>query len=232
LAREIFDPFRPPLSAAGMRTRFCFQLLLLAVSAGFAAEPRNLDLLKNEVRAYVQSGDYERAIADVAAGADAWLVERAAKRKDGERLALVLDLDETLLSNWPFMLAEDLGGSDARWDAWHAEGKATAIEPVRGVYRTARRLGIEVFFITSRREHLRAATEKNLAAIGCRECHALAMKPESWHGSTAAFKTSERQKILAGGYAIIANLGDQESDLAGGCSERAFKLPAPFYLSE
>jgi hypothetical protein len=28
---------------------------------------------------------------------------------------------------------------------------------------------------------------------------------------------------------IIANLGDQFSDLAGGYAERTFKLPNPFY---
>lgn len=214
-----------------LRSRFSF-VLLTAAAATFAAEPRNLDLLKNEIRAYVQSGEYERDISGVAAKADAWLVERAAKRKAGERLALVLDLDETLLSNWPFMFAEDLGGSDARWNDWLAAGKATVIEPVRRVYRTARRLGIEVFFLTGRREHLREATLQNLAAIACSDFRALVMKAENAKGSAAAWKAAERQKIAASGCTIVANMGDQESDLAGGLSERTFKLPAPFYLTD
>ena len=37
-----------------------------------------------------------------------------------------------------------------------------------------------------------------------------------------------RQKIEADGYAIIANLGDQPSDLAGGHAE-PFLLPNPYY---
>jgi hypothetical protein len=31
------------------------------------------------------------------------------------------------------------------------------------------------------------------------------------------------------GYTIIANMGDQFSDLEGGFSERTYKLPNPFY---
>jgi putative acid phosphatase of HAD superfamily subfamily IIIB len=34
--------------------------------------------------------------------------------------------------------------------------------------------------------------------------------------SAADFKAPERAKIAAAGYTIIANLGDQPSDLAGG----------------
>jgi predicted secreted acid phosphatase len=206
--------------------------VFLAGGAAALAEPRNLDLHKNEIRAYVDTGEYGRDLSAVGKNAEAWLSERAGKRAVGERLALVLDLDETLLSNWPFMAAEDLGGSDARWDQWLARGEATAIEPVREVYLAAGRLRIDVFFVTGRREHLRAATQKNLATIGCADCAALIMKPEDWHGKTAAFKTAERERLARDGRAIVANLGDQESDLSGGFSERTFKLPGPFYLSE
>ena len=30
--------------------------------------------------------------------------------------------------------------------------------------------------------------------------------------------------------AILVNIGDQQSDLAGGHARRAFKLPSPFYF--
>ncbi len=47
--------------------------------------------------------------------------------------------------------------------------------------------------------------------------------------STADFKAPERGKIAAQGYTIIANVGDQPSDLAGGFAERGFLVPNPFY---
>ena len=47
---------------------------------------------------------------------------------------------------------------------------------------------------------------------------------------TVPYKSGERAKIEQRGYRIIANVGDQESDLQGGHADRAFKLPNPFYF--
>lgn len=38
-------------------------------------------------------------------------------------------------------------------------------------------------------------------------------------------KSGERGKIAEEGYTIIANVGDQESDLSGGYAEWTYKLP-------
>ena len=219
-----------------MRARlrlFAFLPALLA-AAGCATdsrEPRNLDLLKEEIRDYVSSGRYQREIAAVASKGDAWLVERAAKRAAGERLAIVFDLDETLISNWPELDSLGLGYKSEIWEAWVAAGQAPAIDPVREVYRTARRLGIDVIYLTGRPERQRAGTEKNVRAIGCGDYAALIMKPDALKEASATFKTAERARLVAQGYTIVANLGDQESDLVGGSAERNFKLPDPFYLS-
>lgn len=196
-----------------------------------AREPANLDQPKDEIRRYVDSGEYQREIATVAAEARAWVETRVGQRKAGEKLAMVFDLDETLLSNLPFMLDQDLGGSDAAWDTWDRAGQDPAIEPVRDVYRAARRLGVEVIFITGRREHLRAATEENLRTIDCGDYAALIFKPEAWKGNATDYKTAQRKRFAAEGHTIIANIGDQESDLAGGFAERTFKLPDPFYFT-
>jgi hypothetical protein len=47
--------------------------------------------------------------------------------------------------------------------------------------------------------------------------------------SAAAFKAPMRAGLEQEGYAIIANMGDQPSDLEGGHAERGFLLPNPFY---
>jgi predicted secreted acid phosphatase len=218
---------KPPL-----RLFWALALLVLAGCATTPSEPRNLDLLKAEIRDYVKSGRYQSDIAAVTAKADAWLVERAAKKTSNERLAVVFDLDETLLSNWEEIESLGLGSSAPVWEVWVADGRAPAIEPVRDVYRTARRLGLEIYFITGRREHQRAGTEKNLRAIDCIVSSALIMKADDEKGTSAAFKTAARAKLAGQGVVIIANLGDQESDLVGGYAERTFKLPDPFYLSQ
>ena len=195
-------------------------------------EPPNLGLLKRQIRTYVDSGQYQKDIADVASQAQAWVEQRAARKSAGERLAVVFDLDETLFLNWPEMNRTDIGYVPEIWAAWAESAQARAIEPVREVYRAARRRGVDVVFITGRTERFRAATERNLRAIDCADYAALICKPENAKGTSAAFKTAEREKLTRAGRTIIANIGDQQSDLAGGFAERTFKLPGPFYFTE
>lgn len=202
------------------------------VAAPPSREPANLDTLKAQIRSYVETGTYHEDIVAVAAEATAWLELRAARRAGGERLAVVFDLDETLLSNWPHMNALDLGYQPVAWDAWVKEGRAPAIEPVRDVYRAARRLSFDVVFITGRRTRDRPGTEANLRAIGCGDYAVLLCKPDEAKETTGTFKAAARARLEAEGRVIVANLGDQESDLTGGHAEKTFKLPNPFYLSK
>lgn len=227
-----------PLRNAPLRILGAALVLFWAGCATRSLEPRNLSLLKQEIRAYVESGAYSREVAAVAAQAGRWIEERAGQTRESPgrvtsgKMTVILDLDETLLSNWPEMVALDFGHSSATWSAWVAEGRAPVIEPVREVYRTARRLGVDVIFLTGRRERDRPGTEKNLKAIDCANYAALICKPDTDKGSSAAFKTAVRKRLTEEGRVIIANIGDQQSDLVGGFAERTFKLPAPFYLSE
>jgi acid phosphatase len=222
----------PFLKGMGHHSGIAAAALVMAVSgcATSTREPPNLYPHKQQVRAYLENGDYDRDIARVAAQANSWLAERATK--GGTKLTVVFDLDETLISNWPLTKSLDFGFVLAEWNRWVDEATAPAIEPMREVYRNARRLGIDVAFITGRTESARAATERNLQAIGCAEYVTLICKPNEEKGTTAAFKTAARQRLVFAGRTIIANIGDQESDLVGGFAERTFKLPNPIYITE
>jgi acid phosphatase len=108
--------------------------------------------------------------------------------------------------------------------------QSTLIPPTMDVYNTAKDSGAAIFFITGRQESQRAATERNLAAVGYRGYTELIMEPAGAHYISAAdFKAPQRQKIEQDGYTVIANMGDQPSDLDGGFAERTFLLPNPFY---
>jgi acid phosphatase len=192
-------------------------------------EPRNLQLAKEEVRAYVSRGDYARDVAAVADAALSWMKERAAR--GGGRLAVVFDVDETLLSNLPSMEELDFGYVPAEWRRWVEQARAPALEPVRDLFRRARELGMETLVITGRRESERDATARNLKAVGCGDYAVLVCRPEGEGGPVSEFKTAARARLAAEGRVIVANIGDQESDLVGGHAERIFKLPGPFYLS-
>ncbi len=71
-----------------------------------AGQPRNLSGLKSQLVYYECSGAYSRDISRVIDTAIAYVTKRA---KTGTKLALVLDIDETSLSNWDEMKANDLG---------------------------------------------------------------------------------------------------------------------------
>lgn len=194
-----------------------------------AGEPSNLSVLKQEIVAYVESGEYAAEVEAVVAPAREFLAERVARKAPGERLAAVLDIDETAISNFAQMRAQDFGYVPPVWDAWVARGEAPAIAPVLELFRAARAAGVEVIFITGRRESDRSGSEKNLRAAGFGDYAALWLKPNGANSSTEQFKTETRRRIEAEGRTIVANVGDQASDLAGGFSERTYKVPGPFY---
>ncbi len=209
-------------------------LLALAVSGTAATDPMNLDPHKRELRTYIESGAYAKRIAEVALQANKYLVKRIAKGpKPGKKLAIVFDIDETTLSNLPHILAQDFGYVPKSWAAWLASGRAPAIIPVQTIYETAVRGKIDVFFITGRREEERASTERNLRDVGYETWTRIYFQPPPSDGvimTDRGFKIDTRRKLEQEGYTIVANIGDQNSDLAGGYAERFFKLPNPFYL--
>ena len=86
-----------------------------------------------------------------------------------------------------------------------------------------------MFFVTGRPSLIDAITKANLRAAGyTKGWNGLLERPAG--ARTEAFKAGARQKIQRQGFDIVANVGDQESDLGGGHADRAFKLPDPYYF--
>jgi predicted secreted acid phosphatase len=150
----------------------------------------------------------------------------------------VFDIGETALSNWEVIKANDFGRffnglcnlpDTCDWRAWDLTAQSAVIQPTLGTYNMSKGLGAALFFISGRDEGQRAATEQNLRSAGYTDYTRLILAPVgAQHPSAADFKAPQRAAIEAEGYTIVANIGDQPSDLAGGHSERAFLLPDPF----
>ena len=195
------------------------------------------------IRNYHDSGAYERDLVTVDAQASGFLSQRlkqlAAQRRrclkhkpasqcKQRKPALVLDIDETSLSNYSYLEASDFKNATPSLAVAAVTATSPAIAPTLKLFNLAKRKHVGVFFITGRPEAIRSQTESNLTGAGYSGWKQLVMNPG---GTTViAYKSGARAKIEGQGYRVLVNVGDQQSDLAGGHAVRAFKLPNPFYF--
>ncbi len=196
----------------------------------------NLDDLKAELKQYYactcKCGCYAKDLDRQADRAIAFLRMRAAHPKAQEKLALILDIDETTLSNYQEMVNADFAYDKAVFDAWVEAAKAPAIPGTLRLFNEAQRLGVKVFFITGRPESQRTVTELNLHNQGIQDWQQLILRqPAEAHSTAQALKSAARAAIQSQGYKIILNVGDQWSDLKGAPeAEFSVKYPDPFYF--
>jgi len=200
--------------------------------------PLNIDKIKDVLLAY-QAENYDGDIAAVFAAARAYVEGRAGQVS---KPALVLDIDETSLSNWSNLKANNFGfiadgacdrlpSGPCGFKAWILQGVAPPIKPALDLFNAAKAKGVAVVFITGRRDRERQATLWNLDRAGYEGWAKLVTRPDDdAHPTVEAYKTEERRKLAEAGYTIIATVGDQQSDLDGGFAECTFKVPNPFYF--
>lgn len=144
------------------------------------------------------------------------------------RMAMVIDIDETAISNYEDLVATDFSAPSTALLLAVGNADSPAIAPVHDTYLRARQLGVSVFAITGRPASATTRTYENLTLAGYTDLAGVSFKPSGT--STIPYKSGERAKIEQNGYRIIVNIGDQESDLTGGYADRSFKLPNPFYF--
>ncbi len=205
----------------------------LSLTTTSFAEPQNLAQLTHEVMAYHDSGEYQKELTEAIIHARNYVMTRVKtnqKASRPEKLAIILDIDETSLSNYDKMAARHFVANKEQLHKEILAADAPAIQPMLSFYQEALAHGITVFFVTGRKESERQATAKNLKLAGYQQWAGIYLKPENYDKpSIIPFKSQTRAAIANRGYTIIATIGDQFSDLAGGYAEKGFKLPNPYY---
>ncbi len=234
----------PPFSGVAQSEGSC--AAVFEMPAASADEPVNLGQMKAQLEVY-HGCQYERAVAKVLGDAEAYVAVRAAAVA---KPAVVLDIDDTALSNWPMLVRNDLGlirngdcpvepTTACGFTAWKLRAQAEVIAPTLALFKAAVANNVPVFFITGRIEGaaLRAATVDNLTRAGYAGWEELVLRSPDPGCDVTCFKRQERAAIEQRGYTIIANVGDQWSDLdpdadrkSGTHAERIFKVPNPFYF--
>jgi hypothetical protein len=143
--------------------------------------PINIGILANAL-IYYRCTDYDADVTAALGAARAWVGKRA---PEVAKPAIVLDIDETSLSNWEEIFRNDFGyipygacdlnaQSACGEHAWELSARAVAIEPTLELFNFAQTLKgkngepVDIYFITGRFEDPveRAATERNLHKVG------------------------------------------------------------------
>jgi predicted secreted acid phosphatase len=211
--------------------------------------PQHDEASAEEIEAYYDSGRYDRDVRALASSARHALARQLERHRGSERTpAVVLDVDDTTLSNYPCMRRLGEYGSAEQAACAVEEGIEVEItrtgrglppiKPVRGFFKYALRREVEVYIITARPREFpfaRPATLENLRLRGYRGPFELIMLPgpaPEAQGSLVPYKSGARAEIEREGRDILVNIGDQLSDLKGGHANRKFLLPNPMYEND
>jgi len=202
------------------------------------------------------NSNYAKEARSVAASGERWL---GARHHTNGTKAIVLDVDDTSLLTWNYEIFSNWAFNPTTNAEFVTDQKFSAVFGMVDLVNTAEREGYAVFFLTGRPATQEAATLGNLTAdgIGVDAGYpkpttlsdgedglftkpAVADYPDYLktacandpNGSctTIHYKSATRAHIESLGYDIVANFGDQFSDLQGGFADRTFKMPNPNYF--
>lgn len=140
------------------------------------------------------------------------LDEILANNQSDKPIAIVTDIDETLLDNSPYSAKQielDENYTSARWAEWVREIKAAAIPGALAFFKYAKSKNVTVFYISNRSASQTTETIENLKLKGfpfADETHVLLKTTSSEKGT--------RRSLVNKTHEIVLLLGDNLSDFS------------------
>ena len=186
---------------------------------------------------------------------DALTREDRANPATGLPMAVIVDVDETVLDNTPYqarLVRDGKGFDDASWRQWVLEAAAKPVPGALEFARAASARGVTIFYVSNRAGDLAEATVDNLRKAGfpikdASQFLGLGTLVEGCQ-SQGSEKGCRRQ-LIGRNYRVLLQFGDQLGDLVtvaantpagreqavrpylGWVGERWFLLPNPSYGS-
>jgi hypothetical protein len=190
---------------------------------------------------------YVTELAGIEAGARAYLAHPYSgpnhRRHAAGQKAVLFDIDDTTLNTYNYEIYSNFVFNPTTNAAFVNAGVFPAVPGMPGLVSWAKDHGYTVFFLTGRPVAQTAGTKANLLNVGYPAVpdNQLYLKDLTapWLSScatstpvctTTQYKSLTRQHIESLGYDIVANFGDQFSDLKGGFADKTFKVPNPMYF--
>lgn len=126
--------------------------------------------------------------------------------------AIIVDIDETVLDNGPYLAGLTRGGGrlwTTNWPEWVEAAAAEATPGSLAFLRYASSRGARIFYITGREEADRAGTSKNLQRLGFPDVSEETLLLRTTEDS----KEPRRQRVMAR-YHVVLLIGDNLGDCA------------------
>jgi predicted secreted acid phosphatase len=199
--------------------------LLLLTSAVALADTNRTLTTPDQLRAMKASyeKDITRRYGEATRTLDAQL------RRHPKKPTVVMDIDETTLSNWNCFDAADFDLSALVTCV--VQGKSVAFPAAKAFIKHARAKHVAIAFITGTPQAACALRKKNLIAQGIKLPFTITCRPASDTRATVTpYKSAARRALVKKGVTIVLNIGDQQSDLDGCCENKVQRLNNPIYI--
>jgi 5'-nucleotidase (lipoprotein e(P4) family) len=133
------------------------------------------------------------------------------------KLAIITDIDETVLDNSPYEARCILEGFHypEKWDEWCNRAEANAIPGSQRFFNFVADQGIEIYYITNRKIHLMQPTIANMRRHGfpyADEAHLLMRESDN--------SKELRRRLVNEKYRVLLLLGDNLDDFTGAFEDK------------
>jgi hypothetical protein len=208
--------------------------------------PNNVDGGDASLHTFNPSGAYAQQVEGIADDAQKFLKVMGTRshKVPGKKNAIVLDVDDTTLNTYNYEIYSNFVYNPTTNAAFVNAGVFPAVPGMPALVDWASHHGYKIYYLTGRPESQRAGTVANLVSAGYpapdaahlfmrnKDASAPAYLPcdaTPPYCTTTQYKSTTRAHIEDLGNRIVANFGDQYSDLNGGHSLVVYKIPNPMY---
>jgi hypothetical protein len=205
--------------------------------------PNTVDGADKPIHTFSDTSAYANEVGGIVQDAQEYLgATRSQKHLSGQK-AVLFDVDDTTLNTYDYEIYSNFVYNPATNAAFVDNPNYTlrAVPHMVELENWAAAQGYTVFFLTGRGIAQLGGTIEDLRANGYTFDDANVYTKDlnaPWLAScghstppctTIQYKSLTRAHIESLGYDIVANFGDQYSDLTGGYADETFKMPNPMY---
>ena len=218
-------------------SNFLFVLLLASFfgNEGLFGEDKKLP---NDVRWMRESQEYQNLCRQIYRQAEEKISQQA--KQERGNLAVVIDLDETVLDNSQYQVERlklGLGFTQESWSEWVNREEAGLVPGAKAFLKRARKLGLQVVYLSNRMHANVRPTKENPRALGVLDPEDLFLLRRNKQDTKEIRRTEvisgKGRMKEAGPLKVVAYLGDQMGDFPAEVEEAlgtsVFVFPNPMY---